>query len=270
MTPVFGIKHRASGQWLHIRRFDSDGKVLLTADVREGWCSFKEQAVSQASFLESPEDYLVVELPASTKTVGIRHKPTGQWLHIRVADSDNKAMVTDQPSNAWVSFEHRAETMLSKFLNRDDWEIAEMPGFDLDAMLQFSGCNLSSRVAIERLGRDYYGDLLSLLGSFGLPYPALPDDVLKRQVDGFIAIMADSDGYSRDRHATIRREAGIYTADIEDQGNLIATASDANPLLLARKLLDHGVYVGYVTCKIEPEFCAELKKEMRRLMKEAS
>lgn len=64
MTPAFGITHRATGQWLHIRRFDGEGKVLLTDNPLQAWVSFREQAVSQASFLEVPEDYLVVEMPA--------------------------------------------------------------------------------------------------------------------------------------------------------------------------------------------------------------
>lgn len=51
-TPVFAIKHKPSGQWLHIRRFDPEGKVMLTHDFREIWCEPEEQAIAQASFLE--------------------------------------------------------------------------------------------------------------------------------------------------------------------------------------------------------------------------
>jgi hypothetical protein len=67
MTPVFAIKHKPTGKWLHIRRFDGEGQVLLTEDVYESWCGPKEQAVAQASFLEPAEEYLAVELPAERR-----------------------------------------------------------------------------------------------------------------------------------------------------------------------------------------------------------
>ena len=47
-TPVFAIKHKPSGKWLHIRKFDDKDQVLMTSDLSESWVSFKEQAVAQA------------------------------------------------------------------------------------------------------------------------------------------------------------------------------------------------------------------------------
>lgn len=130
MTPVFGIKHRVTGQWLHIRRFDAEGKVLLTPRQTEAWVSFKEQAVAQASFLESPDDYAVVELPA----------------------------------------------------------------FDLVTLIQFSEGKMSRHAAMHRLGLRWYGDLLKLLGAFDLPLYKCPPDEIERQVDGVRNLLSGDSG----------------------------------------------------------------------------
>lgn len=58
----YSVRHRKSGQWLHIRRFDAEDRPMLTVDWREAWVAHSlEQAVAQASFLG--DEFAAAELP---------------------------------------------------------------------------------------------------------------------------------------------------------------------------------------------------------------
>lgn len=64
--PHHSVRHRKSGQWLHIRRFDAEDRPVLTGDCREAWVAHSEaQAVAQASFL-GDDEFVAAELPAGS------------------------------------------------------------------------------------------------------------------------------------------------------------------------------------------------------------
>lgn len=55
-----------------------------------------------------------------------------------------------------------------------------MRAFVLDALLAYSRGQLSRSVAMQRLGIDWYGDLLRLMNEHGVPVPRVRSDVAAR------------------------------------------------------------------------------------------
>lgn len=87
MTPAFGITYRATGQWLHIRRFDGEGKVLLTDNPLQAWVSFREQTTDSAQSVAAAQEFdRVIDIPGSDVRAGFvfgnpfSERPTEVWL----------------------------------------------------------------------------------------------------------------------------------------------------------------------------------------------
>lgn len=201
ITKVFGVKNRVINEWLHIRRFDAEGKLLTTADWRDAWCSFEDQAISHAAFL--------------------------------------------QPSGGWVA--------------------EELPEFDFDALKAYSDCKMGWREATQKSGVNSYSNLLSLLGTFNLPFPSLPPEIVKKQVTGLMQLLAENEGLPPKLTAVISRKIGTHLASIFEDGNEITCICDLNPKQCASWLTENGVYFGLVTSDNDDKFTDAVKSEMRRL-----
>ena len=61
-TSEFAIKHKASGSYLHMHRFNAKRQAIATNDVRQCWRSSKLRAEAQAAILEPVNGWVAVEL----------------------------------------------------------------------------------------------------------------------------------------------------------------------------------------------------------------
>lgn len=201
----------------------------------------------------------------TTKPFGVRQKSTGLWLHIRRFDDNDQPLLTADPAEAWVSFKEQAVSQAGFLLPDGDWVAVEHPTFDYAIVKAWSDRKMSRHEAMDKLGIDWYGTLLDLLGIFDLPYPLPPKEIIDAQVHGALVMFAKASGFSDTRRATIRRDGKLFVAYIEQDGKLDATESDSDPVALAQKLIDQNVYIGFVICE-DKLVTGTVKSEMRRLM----
>ena len=63
-----------------------------------------------------------------------------------------------------------------------------------ETLVSYSLGELPRGVALQRLGMDYYGDLIALLGAAGLPLPTVPAATRAEMVADMLAALRDAGG----------------------------------------------------------------------------
>ena len=174
---------------------------------------------------------------------GIKHRPSGRWLHIRCVDSGAN-LTTDDQHESWCAFRQTAEANAVLFAS-DDW-VVEPIAFDYAALKAFSCGRISLSEALDRLHAGSYTTLLRRLGSFGLVLHRLPDEVAEEQLQAALRTIAHSAGFSETRRATVAHDADGYTVRITDPDGPVDSFSGTYPAAVAQWLLDRRVYLWFV------------------------